>query len=154
MSTNEPVRKSFFPQPKESLHFETTQNLFIEGDNLDALKLLQEIYLGRIKAIYIDPPYNTGKDFLYKDKFTMSKAEYEKKTGARDEAGKLIANPDSGGRYHSNWLSMMYPRLKLARNLLSQNGVIFISIDDHEQHNLRKLMDEILGSCNFVAQFC
>ena len=149
-----PVRKSFFPSLEESAGFETAQNLFIEGDNLDALKLLQEIYLGRIKAIYIDPPYNTGKDFLYKDKFTMSKAEYEEKTGERAKKGKLIANPDSGGRYHSNWLSMMYPRLKLARNLLSQNGVIFISIDDHEQHNLRKLCDEIFGSCNFIARFC
>ncbi len=151
-AASEPIRKAFFPQPKESLHFQTTQNLFIEGDNLDALKLLQEIYLARVKAIYIDPPYNTGKDFLYKDKFAMSKKEWSEKTAERDEEGRLIANPDSGGRYHSNWLSMIYPRLKLARNLLSQDGVIFISIDDNEQHNLRKLCDEIFGSINFIAK--
>ena len=154
LSAGQPTRKSFFPQPQESLHFQTTQNLFIEGDNLDALKLLQETYLGRIKAIYIDPPYNTGKDFLYKDNWRISKAAYAKQTGQRAAEGRLTANPDSGGRFHSNWLSMMYPRLKLARNLLANNGVIFISIDDHEQHNLRKLMDEIFGACNFIAQFC
>ena len=145
LSASQPIRQSFFPQPKESLNFQTTQNLFIEGDNLDALKLLQETYLGRIKAIYIDPPYNTGKDFLYKDNWRISPKEWKRQTG-------LTANPDSGGRFHSNWLSMMYPRLKLARNLLANNGVIFISIDDNEQHNLRKLMDEIFGACNFVAQ--
>lgn len=151
LAANQPIRKAFFPQPQESVNFQSTQNLFIEGDNLDALKLLQEIYLGRIKAIYIDPPYNTGKDFIYKDKFTIGKTTYEEETGARDEEGRLIANPDSSGRYHSNWLSMIYPRLKLARNLLSQDGVIFISIDDNEQHNLRKLCDEIFGAVNLLA---
>ena len=152
-AASQPARKAFSPQPKESLNFETTQNLFLEGDNLDALKLIQETYLARVQAIYIDPPYNTGKDFLYKDKFTMDKASYEEQTAERDEEGRLLANPDSGGRFHSNWLSMIYPRLKLARNLLAPNGVIFISIDDHERHNLRKLMDEIFGAYNFVNRF-
>ena len=151
---NEPCAKTLRPCRQDSVRLETTKNLFIEGDNLDALKLLQETYLGRVKAIYIDPPYNTGKDFIYSDKFAMSKKEWEAQTGERAERGRLIANPDSGGRFHSRWLSMMWPRLKLARNLLARNGVIFISIDDHEQHNLRKLMDEIFGAINFVAQFC
>ncbi len=137
----------------DSLATDLRRNLFIEGDNLDALKLLQETYLARVKAIYIDPPYNTGKDFIYSDKFALSKKEWKQLTGERAEDGRLMANPDSSGRYHSNWLSMMYPRLKLARNLLARNGVIFISIDDHEQHNLRKLMDEIFGAANFIAQF-
>ncbi len=153
LAANEPCVKTLRPGREESVNFETTKNLFIEGDNLDALKLLLETYLARIKTIYIDPTYNTGKDFLYSDKFTTDKTTYQEETGTRDEEGaRLVANPDTSGRYHSNWLSMMYPRLKLARNLLSQDGVIFISIDDHEQHNLRKLMDEIFGSCNFVAQ--
>ena len=149
------MRQDFAPpRRQESRHFATTKNLFIEGDNLDALKLLQETYLARVQAIYIDPPYNTGKDFIYKDKFTTDKTTYEEETKARDEeGGRLVANPDTSSRYHSNWLSMMYPRLKLVRHLLSQDGVIFISIDDHEQHNLRKLLDEIFGSINFIAQF-
>ena len=150
---NEPCAKTLRPCPEESRNFETTKNLFIEGDNLDALKLLQETYLARVKAIYIDPPYNTGKDFIYSDKFAISKKEWKQLTGERAEDGRLMANPDSSGRFHSNWLSMMYPRLKLARNLLARNGVIFISIDDHEQHNLRKLLDEIFGAANFIAQF-
>ena len=152
LAAHQPCAQTLRPCPADSLRFETTKNLFIEGDNLDALKLLQETYLARVKAIYIDPPYNTGKDFIYSDKFAMSKKEWEAQTGERAERGRLIANPDSGGRYHSNWLSMMYPRLKLARNLLARNGVMFISIDDNEQHNLRKLMDEIFGAINFVAQ--
>ncbi len=151
---NEPCAKTLRPCPEDSVNFETTKNLFIEGDNLDALKLLQETYLGRVKTIYIDPPYNTGKDFIYSDKFTTDKKTYQEQTKARDEEGdRLVANPDTSGRFHSNWLSMMYPRLKLARNLLSQDGVIFISIDDHENHNLRKLMDEIFGAVNFVNCF-
>ena len=153
LSANQPIRKTLRPCEEESVNFETTQNLFIEGDNLDALKLLAETYFGKVKVIYIDPPYNTGKDFIYKDNFAISKKEWRKISGEQSEKGRLVANPDSGGRFHSNWLSMMYPRLKLARNLLAQNGAIFISIDDHEQHNLRKLMDEIFGTPNFVAQF-
>ena len=137
LAANQPIRKTFFPCRAESVHFETTPNFFLEGDNLDALKLLQETYFGKIQSIYIDPPYNTGKDFIYKDKFTIGKTTYEEETDARDEEGRLIAKPDSGGRYHSNWLSIMYTRLKLAHNLLADNGAIFISVDDHEQHNLR-----------------
>ncbi len=153
LAANQPIRKAFFPRRAESVHFETTPNFFLEGDNLDALKLLQETYFGKIQSIYIDPPYNTGKDFLYKDNWRISKKEWNKQTAERDEEGRLIANPNSDGRFHSNWLSIMYPRLYLARQLLADNGAIFISIDDHEQHNLRKIMDEIFGACNFVNRF-
>ena len=149
---NRPIDKTLRPVRGESVDFDTTRNLFIEGDNLDALKLLQETYLGKIKMIYIDPPYNTGKDFIYRDNFTGDKREHEEASGQRDEdGGKLVANPESNGRYHSDWLSMMYPRLKLARNLLREDGVIFISIDDNEQAALKKICDEIFGEDNFVA---
>ena len=144
-TANTPISKTLRPCRDESVDFDTTKNIFIEGDNLDALKLLQETYLNKIKMIYIDPPYNTGNDFIYNDNFIADKDEYDEASGQRDEeGGRLVANPDSNGRYHSDWLSMMYPRLKLARNLLRENGVIFISIDDNEQANLKKICDEVL----------
>ena len=146
LTANAPIAKTLRPCREESVDFDTTENLFIEGDNLDALKLLQETYLGKVKMIYIDPPYNTGKDFIYSDNFAESTEEYLLDSGQKDEKGnRLIANPESNGRFHSDWLSMMYSRLKLARNLLTDDGVIFISIDDNENHNLRKLCDEIFG---------
>lgn len=147
-----PTTKTFRPQPEESLDFENSENLFITGDNLDALKLLQESYLGKIDLIYIDPPYNTGKDFVYYDNFKKSKKAADLAEGVVDEEGnRLIKNDSSSGRYHSDWLTMMYPRLKLARNLLSDNGVLFVSIDDNEQANLKLMMDEIFGENNFLA---
>jgi adenine-specific DNA-methyltransferase len=134
------------------VNFDTTENLYIEGDNLEVLKLLQESYLGKVKMIYIDPPYNTGNDFVYKDNFAQDSDEYKADSGMTDELGnRLVANPETAGRYHSDWLTMMYPRLKLARNLLTDDGVIFISIDDNEVHNLRKMCDEVFGEMNFVA---
>src|SRR5690554_2985141 len=140
------------PVPEESVNWDETENLYIEGDNLEVLKLLQKSYFNKVKMIYIDPPYNTGKDFVYKDDFKDNLANYRRLTGQRDEEGNpLFTNSDTAGRYHSNWLSMMYPRLKLARNLLRDDGVIFISIDDTEVHNLRKICDEIFGEGNFVA---
>ncbi len=151
VTANEPIQKTLRPCKKESVNFDNTQNLYIEGDNLDALKLLQESYLNKVKMIYIDPPYNTGKDFIYKDNFTISKDEELENSGQIAKEGRLVANLESNGRYHSDWLSMMYPRLKLARNLLKDDGVIFISIDDNEVHNLRKICDEIFGEGNFVA---
>jgi adenine-specific DNA-methyltransferase len=135
VTANMPINKTLRPNREESKDFDNTENLYIEGDNLEVLKLLQETYLGKIKMIYIDPPYNTGKDFVYKDNFTQDKAEYDEESGNVDEeGGRLVSNPDSNGRYHSDWLSMMYPRLKLARNLLKDDGVVFISIDDNEVH--------------------
>jgi len=132
------------------LNFNATENIYIEGDNLEVLKLLQESYLGKVKLIYIDPPYNTGKDFIYKDSFKQDSEEYNAESGQIDEYNqRLVSNPETSGRYHSDWLSMMYPRLKLARNLLTQDGLIFISIDDHEIHTLRKLCDDIFGEVNF-----
>lgn len=143
------------PAPDESVDWDSTENLYIEGDNLEVLKLLQKSYFNQVKMIYIDPPYNTGKDFVYKDDFRDNLANYQRLTGQRDEDGNpLFTNSDSAGRYHSNWLNMMYPRLKLARNLLCDDGVIFISIDDNEEHNLRKLCDEIFGEGNFVGKIC
>ena len=151
LSANTPINKTLRPDVEGSVNFDTTQNLYIEGDNLEALKLLQESYLGEIKMIYIDPPYNTGKDFVYKDNFTRSKEEELEASGQVDEeGGRLVANLESNGRFHSDWLSMMYPRLRLARNLLKDDGVIFISIDDNEVHNLRKMCDEIFGEDNFI----
>ena len=151
ITANTPVTKTLRPHRGESVDFDTTENLFIEGDNLDALKLLQETYLSKVKLIYIDPPYNTGNDFIYKDKFAESTEEYHLESGQKDEEGnRLVANTDSNGRFHSDWLSMMYPRLKLARNLLKDDGVIFISIDDHEVSNLKRMCDEIFGEENFV----
>jgi adenine-specific DNA-methyltransferase len=154
LTANAPIAKTLRPCREESVDFDTTENLFIEGDNLDALKLLQETYLGKVKMIYIDPPYNTGKDFIYSDNFAESTEEYLLDSGQKDEEGNhLVANTDSNGRFHSDWLSMMYPRLKLARNLLKDDGIIFISIDDNEVSNLRKMCDEIFGEECFVAQF-
>lgn len=154
LMANAPIAKTLRPCREESIDFDTTENLFIEGDNLDALKLLQETYLGKVKMIYIDPPYNTGKDFVYQDNFAESAAEYLLESEQKDGDGNyLVANPESNGRFHSDWLSMMYPRLKLARNLLKYDGVIFISIDDNEVSNLRKICDGILGEENFIAEF-
>jgi adenine-specific DNA-methyltransferase len=142
------------PAVDESVNWDSTENLYIEGDNLEVLKLLQKAYFGKVKMIYIDPPYNTGKDFVYKDDFKDNLSNYKRLTKQVDDEGNpLTTNSDSSGRYHSNWLNMMYPRLKLARNLLRDDGVIFISIDDNEVHNLRKLCDEIFGEGNFVNQF-
>lgn len=152
-AANTPIAKTLRPVRAESVDFDTTKNLFIEGDNLDALKLLQESYLGKVKLIYIDPPYNTGGDFIYDDDFSDSTDGYLKKSGQTDSSGqKLVANTEANGRFHSDWLSMMYPRLKLARNLLRSDGAIFISIDDHEVDNLRSIGDEVFGEQNFVAQ--
>lgn len=151
LEANKPIRKTLRPDRDSSLEWENTQNIYIEGDNLEALKLLQESYLGKVKMIYIDPPYNTGNDFVYKDNFTQSTDEYNEEIGLKDEEGnKLFQNTESNGRFHSDWCSMIYPRLKLARNLLSDEGVIFISIDDNEVDNLRKICDEIYGEENFV----
>lgn len=134
------------------MNFDTTQNLYIEGDNLDVLKCLKETYLHKVKMIYIDPPYNTGNDFVYEDDFAESSAEYLANSGQFDEQGnRLVTNTESNGRFHTDWLNMIYPRLKVARDLLTEDGVIFISIDDHEVENLRKVCDEVFGECNFVA---
>ncbi len=153
LTANAPIAKTLRPCREESVDFDSTENLFIEGDNLDALKLLQETYLSKVKMIYIDPPYNTGKDFIYKDNFTVLKDEYEKAAGERDETGgRLVSNPESRGRYHSDWLSMIYPRLSVARHLLCDEGLILISIDDTEQASLRKVCDLVFGEQNFVAQ--
>ena len=142
------------PVREDSVDFDNTENLYIEGDNLEVLKLLQESYLGKIKMIYIDPPYNTGKDFVYKDNFTQDSDEYQEEAGLKDEYNnRLVANPDTSGRYHSDWLSMIYPRLKLARNLMMDDGVIFISIGVEEVSNLKKVMDEIFGESNFIEVF-
>lgn len=150
---NRPIRKTLRPCPEESVNWDTTENLYIEGDNLEVLKLLQESYLGKVKMIYIDPPYNTGSDFIYRDDFKMSAEEYSEEIGEYDEDGdRLFKNTDSNGRFHSDWCSMIYSRLLLARNLLSDDGVIFISIDDNEQENLKKICDEVFGEHNFVGQ--
>ncbi|WP_338954083.1 site-specific DNA-methyltransferase [Fusobacterium nucleatum] len=141
------------PAKEESKNWDNTENIYIEGDNLEVLKLLQKSYHGKIKMIYIDPPYNTGKDFVYKDNFTDNIENYKEITGQINREGiKLTTNTETNGRYHSDWLNMMYPRLKLARNLLTDDGVIFMSIDDNEQANLKKICDEIFGEENFVAQ--
>jgi adenine-specific DNA-methyltransferase len=147
-----PIRKTLRPCVEESRDWDTTENLYIEGDNLDVLKLLQESYLGKVKMIYIDPPYNTGNDFIYRDDFTRDKDEYDEEAGVYDmEGDRLFRNTETNGRFHSDWCSMMYPRLVLARNLLHDDGVIFISIDDNEQENLKKICDEIFGAGNFVG---
>ena len=143
------------PCKEESKDWDTTQNLYIEGDNLEVLKLLQKSYHSKVKMIYIDPPYNTGGDFVYPDNFTDSIENYKQITGQVDGSGKRIStNTETSGRYHTDWLNMMYPRLRLARNLLTDDGVIFISIDDNEVHNLRKICDEVFGEDNFIAQIC
>ncbi|MDI9490347.1 MAG: site-specific DNA-methyltransferase [Bacillota bacterium] len=154
LKANTPIDKTLRPVREESVNFDTTENLYIEGDNFEALKILQESYLGKVKMIYIDPPYNTGKDFVYRDNFKKSKAEYEEELDITDEeGGKLVKNTDTNGRFHSDWLSMMYERLLISRDLLRDDGVIFISIDDNEVHNLRKICDEVFGEENFVANF-
>ncbi|MEQ1665686.1 MAG: site-specific DNA-methyltransferase, partial [Bdellovibrionales bacterium] len=143
------------PHFKDSLNFDSTENLFIEGDNLQVLKLLQKSYLDKIKMIYIDPPYNTGNDFLYPDDFNEDLITYLKFTGQVDEQGKKFStNQESDGRFHSKWLSMMYPRLYLAKNLLTENGVILVSIGDNEYRNLLFIMNEIFGEENFITSFC
>ncbi|OQX29350.1 MAG: site-specific DNA-methyltransferase [Spirochaeta sp. LUC14_002_19_P3] len=149
LAANAPIAKTLRPCREESMDFDTTENLFIEGDNLDALKLLQETYLGKVKIIYIDPPYNTGKDFIYADKFTMENGQWKMDSGDYDKEGnRLVANTESNGRFHSDWLSMMYSRLKLARNLLKDDGVIVIHIDENEYPNLEKILSEIFGEEN------
>lgn len=152
---NAPISKTLRPCREESVDFDTTENLYIEGDNLEVLKLLQETYLGKIKMIYIDPPYNTGHDFVYEDDFAMSVNDFLYVNGDFDEVGnRLFANSESSGRFHTDWLNMMYPRLKLAKDLLRQDGVIFISIDDNELENLTKICNEVFGEANFVGCIC
>jgi adenine-specific DNA-methyltransferase len=154
LKANTPIKKTLRPCPEESVDFDSTENLYIEGDNFEVLKILQESYLGKVKMIYIDPPYNTGNDFIYKDDFKISRDDYEDEIGVYSEDGeKLFKNTDSNGRFHSDWLSMMYERLVIARDLLKDDGVVFISIDDNEVHNLRKICDEIFGDDNFVCSF-
>ena len=152
VEANKPIRKTLRPCPEESVNWDTTENLYIEGDNLDVLKLLQESYLGQVKMIYIDPPYNTGNDFIYRDDFKMSDEEYAEEIGLHDdEDNRMFKNTDSNGRFHSDWCSMIYSRLMLARNLLTEDGAIFISIDDNELENIQKICDEIFGEDNFIA---
>ena len=153
LAANSPINATLRPCREESVDFDTTENLYIEGDNLDVLKLLQETYLGRVKMIYIDPPYNTGNDFVYNDDFAESAEDYLDRSGQYDEDGnRLVQNTESNGRFHTDWLNMIYPRLKLAKSLLTEDGVIFISIDDNEVDNLRKISDEIFLGSNFIAQ--
>lgn len=153
---NEPTTMTLRPCREESVDFDTTENLYIEGDNLDVLKVLRETYLGKVKMIYIDPPYNTGNDFVYNDDFAQGKDEFEQTSGLFDEEGNQIIDPmqrntESNGRFHTDWLNMIYPRLKVARDLLAEDGIVFISIDDNELENLRKVCDEIFGQPNFVT---
>ena len=154
---NSPINKTLRPCREESVDFDNTENLYIEGDNLEVLKLLRESYLGKVKMIYIDPPYNTGNDFVYNDDFAQSQAEFASQSGLLDEEGNrltdpMVQNTESNGRFHTDWLNMIYPRLKVAKDLLTDDGVIFISIDDNEVENLQKVCDEIFGEVNFVAQ--
>ncbi|MBA2660196.1 MAG: site-specific DNA-methyltransferase [Nitrosospira sp.] len=153
LTANAPIAKTLRPVRDESVDFDRTKNLFIEGDNLDALKLLQETYLGKIKLIYIDPPYNTGNDFIYEDDFAEDSGEFLKRSNQTDEHGnRLVANSSANGRFHSDWLGMIYSRLRLARTLLSDDGVIVASIDENEVSNLRKLLDEVFGEDNLLFQ--
>ena len=150
---NAPVNAALRPCREESVDFDNTRNLYIEGDNLDVLKCLKETYLHQVKMIYIDPPYNTGNDFVYEDDFAESAEEYRSRSGQFDEQGnRLVTNAESNGRFHTDWLNMIYPRLKVARDLLTEDGVIFISIDDNEQKNLKNICDEVFGEKNFIAQ--
>lgn len=152
LAANAPINKTLRPCREESVDFDNTENLYIEGDNLEVLKLLQETYLGKVKMIYIDPPYNTGNDFVYEDDFKQNSEEYIVNSGQLDDEGnRLVVNTESNGRFHTDWLNMIYPRLKLAKDLLSDDGVIFISIDDSEQSNLKKICNEIFGEENFIA---
>ena len=155
---NEPVNLTLRPCREESVDFDTTENLYIEGDNLDVLKVLRETYLGQVKMIYIDPPYNTGNDFVYNDDFTQGKEDFEQSSGLFDAEGNQTIDPmqrntEANGRFHTDWLNMIYPRLKVARDLLTEDGVIFISIDDNEVENLKKVCCEIFGGQNFVGMF-
>jgi adenine-specific DNA-methyltransferase len=150
-AANAPIAKTLRPVREESVDFDSTKNLFIEGDNLDILKLLQESYLGKVKLIYIDPPYNTGTDLIYDDDFAESADAYLSRSGQTSEGASLVANTEANGRFHSDWLSMMYPRLKLARNLLSEDGILAVSIDDNEAPRLRQLCDEIFGAKAFLG---
>lgn len=153
VEANKPIRKTLRPCKEESVNWDNTENLYIEGDNLEVLKLLQESYLGKVKMIYIDPPYNTGNDFIYRDDFKQSATDYDEDSGVYDENGnRMFKNTDTNGRFHSDWCSMIYSRLMLARNLLTDDGIIFISIDDNEQENLKKCCSEVFGGQNFVAQ--
>lgn len=153
LAANAPINKTLRPCREESVNFDTTENLYIEGDNLEVLKLLQETYLGKVKMIYIDPPYNTGNDFVYNDDFKQKAEEYLENSGQYDEDGnQMVQNTESNGRFHTDWLNMMYPRLKLAKDLLADDGVIFISIDDNEVDNLKKISDMIFGENNFVVR--
>lgn len=155
LAANAPINKTLRPCREESVDFDNTENLYIEGDNLEVLKLLQETYLGKVKMIYIDPPYNTGNDFVYEDDFKLSSDEYVENSGQLDDEGnRIVANTESNGRFHTNWLNMIYPRLKLAKDLLSDDGVIFISIGDDEESNLIKCCNEIFGESNFIASIC
>ena len=152
VEANKPIRKTLRPCPEESVNWDTTENLYIEGDNLEVLKLLPESYLGKVKMIYIDPPYNTGNDFIYRDDFAMSGEEYDEEIGAVDDKGnRLFRNTDSNGRFHSDWCSMIYSRLMLARNLLSDDGVIFICIDEHEIQNLTNISNEVFDEHNQIG---
>ena len=151
LAANSPIAKTLRPCREESVDFDNTENLYIEGDNLDVLKLLQETYLGKVKMIYIDPPYNTGNDFVYNDDFAENTEDYLDRSGQFDEEGnRLVLNTESNGRFHTDWLNMIYPRLRLAKDLLTDDGVIFISIDDNEQGNIKKICDDIFGAMNFV----
>ena len=150
---NTPINKTLRPCREESVDFDNTENLFIEGDNLEVLKLLHETYLGKIKMIYIDPPYNTGNDFVYEDDFTQSIDEYRENSGQFDDVGnRMVQNIESNGRFHTDWLNMIYPRLKLAKDLLCEDGVIFVSVDYNENFNMRKLLDEIFGQAAFIGE--
>lgn len=151
VEANKPIRKTLRPCKEESVNWDSTENLYIEGDNLEVLKLLQESYLGKVKMIYIDPPYNTGNDFIYNDDFKINGEEYDNELGVFDDGGnRLFKNTDSNGRFHSDWCSMMYSRLLLARNLLAENGAVFVSIDEHEHSNLLSMMNEIFGESNYI----
>ena len=152
LAANAPIAKTLRPCREESVDFDSTRNIFIEGDNLDALKLLQETYLGKVKLIYIDPPYNTGNDFIYEDDFAEDSESYLARSNQKDEAGnRMVANTEANGRFHSDWLSMVFPRLMLAKRLLADDGAIFVSIADHEIHDLRFVLDQVFGSENFIA---
>ena len=154
VEAHKPIRKTLRPCPAESVDWDSSENLYIEGDNLEVLKLLQESYLGNVKMIYIDPPYNTGNDFIYRDDFAQSQEEYSEESGQVDEetGDRLFKNTDTNGRFHSDWCSMIYSRLNLSKSLLKDDGVIFISIDDSEVKNLKNICDEVFGAANFVAQ--
>jgi len=152
LAANTPIAKTLRPFRGESVDFDRTKNLFIEGDNLEALKLLQETYLNAVSVVFIDPPYNTGKDFIFRDRFDEDVTEYLRRSNQQDENGRsLQLNPESNGRFHSDWLSMMYPRLRLAWNLLADDGIIAVAIDDHEVLQLGKVLDEIFGASNRMA---